>query len=299
MYKLRMCFKKGLAFGLLFMLIAGGTANAQGVPMRIVSMSPAGTEFLFALGLGERLQGATRYCDYPPEASQLPRLASMTEVNLETLLRLKTELVVMEDINSGLGAQIEKLGIKVFTLHHNSIEELLTSVEGLGRICGVPEQAKLLSRSIAADIEAVRQRTVSSTKPKVLLSIDRSLNDVPIRSLYAAGKYSFYNQLIEIAGGTNVLEENLSYARLSFEGLLALQPDLIIDVVGDHGLIAGTPSDKLQQQWNSMSGLKAVQSGRVYVLTDNAALRPGPRIAELVRTLSSFIHPERVADDVR
>lgn len=278
------------------LLFASLSFAAERVPTRIVSMSPAGTEILFALGLDDRLLGVTRYCDYPPEAAQLPQLSSMTEVNLETLLRLDTELVVMEDINSGLGGQIEKLGIPVLVLHHNSLAELRASIEAVGKVCGASERAEALSRAIGEDIERIKKATAPLKRPKVLVAVDRDIADASIRSLYVAGSRSFYNELVEIAGGTNVLEESLPYARLSSEGLLSLQPDVIIDIVGDHGFAKGVTREQVERQWQTVPELNALSSGRIHVLMENAALRPGPRIARLTEIFASFIHPELSAD---
>lgn len=232
---------KRVFWGILASIILchASLALAGSEPKRILSMSPAGTEVLFALGLGDRVVGITKYCDYPPEAMTIPRLSTMTEVSLETLLREAVDLVVMEDINSGLELQIEKLGLPVLVMRHSSIEELIASAEALGYACGVGERAYAFRQTLQKQTDVLRVSIAALPRPRVLVVVDQDISDAVIRSIYVAGKRSFYDELIEIAGGVNALTEDLSYVRLSSEGILTLQPDVIINIVGEHGLGKG------------------------------------------------------------
>lgn len=157
------CFKRWL-FCLLLILSPAVPAFAA-APERIISMSPAATEILFALSLGDRLIGVTRFCDYPPEVEKIPRVASLLDINLETLLTLSPDLVVLVDLNEALKERIERLGIATFTLRQETLEELCDSIEGLAAACGVADRGKALAGSMRADFRRVAALTASLPIP--------------------------------------------------------------------------------------------------------------------------------------
>ncbi len=267
-------------------------------PMRIISMSPAATEILFALSLGDRLIGVTRFCDYPPEVARIPRVAGLLDINLETLLTLAPDLVVLVDLNEALKESIGRLGIAAFTLRQETLKELCDSIEGLAGACGVADRGQALADSMRADFRRAEALTASLPHPRVLVAVDRDISDPVIRSLYAAGQESFYNELIRLAGGRNAFEAGgVTYPRLTPEGLLGLDPDVVIDIVGDHGLKEGLDLDFVRNQWKSLPDLKAVRENRVCLLAGNYALHPGPRLVRVLEDFVRFIHPE-VSGDV-
>ena len=282
---------------ILALALAGSPAGAAppGV-FRIVSMSPAATEALFALGLGDRVIGVTQYCDYPPEALSKPRVATLLDINLETLLSLSPDLVVLVDLNESLKERIERLGVRTFTLWHRSLGELCDSIEGLGATCGVPDQGRELADSLRGAMREARERTKGLSRPRVAVAVDRDVTDPTIRSIYIAGRASVYDEMIRLAGGANAFEtEGVTYPRLSAEGFLGMDPDVIIDLVGDHSFQKGLISEDIRAQWRSLPELRAFQGGRIYIRFGNDALHPGPRLLAILRQFVAFIHPELAA----
>jgi iron complex transport system substrate-binding protein len=281
-----------ILFSTLFFL-ASGSACAAGRVARIISMSPAATEILFSLSLGDRLVGVTRFCDYPPEAKEIPQVADMLDISLETLLDLSPDLVVLIDLNASLRERIERLGIATFVLRQETLGELCDSIQDLGRICSVPERGMAAADSIRDALTDAERLTAGLARPRVAVAVDRDIADSVIRSLYIAGKESFYDDVIHFAGGRNAFETGgVTYPKLSPEGLIALDPDVIIDLVGDHRIGAGVSQENLEAQWQSVPELKALKEGRIYLLTGDYALRPGPRIVQAIFDFMGFIHPE-------
>ena len=280
---------------ILALLAVPGGGEARNVS-RILSMSPAATEVLFALGLGDQVIGVTQYCDYPPEALSKPRVATLLDVNLETLLSLSPDLVVLVDLNESLKERIERLGVRTFTLWHRSLGELCDSIEGLGAACGVPEQGRGLAWAMRDAMREAQERTKGLHRPRVAVAVDRDVTDPVIRSIYIAGRASVYDEMIRLAGGVNAFEtEGVAYPRLSAEGFLGLDPDVIIDLVGDHSFQKGLISEDIRAQWNSLPGLRAFKEGRIYIRFGNDALHPGPRLLSILRQFVAFIHPELAA----
>jgi iron complex transport system substrate-binding protein len=280
-------------FLLLFLFSAAPPSSPERVAVRILSMSPAATEILFSLSLGDRLVGVTRFCDYPPEAEKIPRVADMLDINLETLLDLNPDLLVLVDLNAALQERAERLGIPAFVLSQDTLMNLCDSIEALGRACSIPERGEEMARSMREAFFRVKGLTEGAPRPRVAVAVDRDLTDPVLRSLYIAGRESFYDELIEFAGGRNAFEiGGVTYPKLSAEGLLALDPDIVIDIVGDHRFAGDVTPEDLTAQWKSLPELKAVREGKVYLLTGNHALRPGPRVVEAICDFLGFIHPE-------
>ena len=275
----------------LFASPAAGAAKAAAA--KILSMSPAGTETLFALSLGDRLVGATPFCDYPPEALKLPRVASIMDLNLETLLTLSPDLVVLDDMNAFLKDRIEQMNIPTFVLHHKSLTALCDSIEELGSACGGEGAGVELADAMRGAMREAAELTKGRARPRVVVAVNRDVTDPSIRTLYIAGRGSVYDEMLRLAGGENAFEtEGVAYPRLSAEGLLALDPDVIIDLTGDHGFQMDLVSGDIVAQWSSLPGLRALKEGRVYVRFGTDALHPGPRLVGIVRQFASFLHPE-------
>ncbi|MDR2174536.1 MAG: helical backbone metal receptor [Synergistaceae bacterium] len=295
-------------FTLFFVLLLAGWAGsprAEAAPPeaapseparaveRVVSLSPAATEILFSLSVGGRLVGVTRFCDYPPEAEKIPRVADMLDISLETLLDLAPDLVVLIDLNAPLRERIERLGIRTFVLRQETLDELCGSIEALGEVCSVPERGRALADSIRGALAEAGRLTAGLPRPRVAAAVDRDITDSVIRSLYIAGRDSFYDEMIRLAGGRNAFETGgVTYPKLSAEGLIALDPDVIIDLVGDHRLGEGVTREDLEAQWRSVPELKALREGRIHLLTGNYALRPGPRVVRALFEFMGIIHPE-------
>ena len=291
----------GALLALLFVFFFA--TSLSGAPRRIVSLSPVGTEFLFALGLGDRLVGVTDFCDTPPEARTKPRLGGFAALNLEALLAAETDLIVFQDLHLQFLPQIERLGIPYVLLKQNSVEEVLLSVEALGRACGEEAAAAALIGTMRAEIAALAEKVAATaSRPRVLLAVSRELSEPRITSFYAAGRATFYNELIELAGGANAVGPGgADYPLLSVEGLLSLNPEVIVDLIGDRNFYHSMePVDaeyvfdreRLARQWTESAKVSAVTEGRVHILEGTLFLRPGPRIGRILRAFAEILHPE-------
>ena len=290
--------KRFIFFFILLLYLAGQAGLSRAEPERpverIVSMSPAATEILFSLSLGDRLVGITRFCDYPPEAEKIPRVADMLNISLETLLDLAPDLVILIDLNASLRERIEQLGIRTFVLRQETLGELCDSIEELGQVCSVPEKGRAAADSIRGDLAEADNLTAGLDRPRVAVAVDRDITDSSvIRSLYIAGRDTFYDEMIRLAGGRNAFEtKGVTYPKLSAEGLIELDPDVIIDLVGDHRIGESANQEDPEAQWRSLPELKALKEGRIHLITGNYALRPGPRIVRALFEFMSVIHPE-------
>ncbi|MBQ0055673.1 MAG: ABC transporter substrate-binding protein [Synergistaceae bacterium] len=277
---------------------------AYAAPKKIVSLTPVGTEILFALGQGNKIAGVTTYCDWPPEAKQKKCVGDyFNGTNLERLLAGGVDLVVVSDLQDSLILRLKQTGIKYAVIKQATIQEVLASIKSVGKICGEDKKADSLVRGIQKDLDTIRKKTAKYPKPSVVICVSRELSEPRIRSFYAAGHETFYSELLEIAGGKNIVKSRATnYQRISYEGLLSLNPDRIIDVVGDksvyHSDIKKVDLDKifdknnLKRQWTSLAGVKAAVDGNIHIFSGTLYLRPGPRMAQIALSFAKALHPE-------
>lgn len=288
------CFAVGLC------LFFGAASHAS--PKRIASLTPVGTEILFDLGQGPNIIAVTEFCDYPAEALAKPKLGSFAGINFEALIAMKTDLLVLQDMHAQFKPQLDRLKIPYVILKQNSVDEICADIIMLGEICGVEEKAADRVASIRADLAGIASKTANATRPKVMLCVSRELSESKINSFYVAAANNFYNELISLAGGENVSKETrAAYPHISVEGLLKLNPDVIIDLVGDRNYYHSKEridvdvifsKEYLARQWKNSAAVNAVKKGNITILEGTVYLRPGPRVARIVLAFARAIHPE-------
>ena len=287
---------------MIVMLLLAMSASACGVrpetavaaaPDRIVSMSPAVTETLFALGVGDRVVGVTRFCFEPEAARSLPKVGGYLDPNWEAIVALEPDLVIGMESQGEMERRLGALGIPVVRVDQHRLTGILDSFELLGRVCGVPDRGKELRRTVEGQLENIREAVRGLPEPRVLLSVGRRVGGGRITSLWTAGPGTFLNDVLAEAGGVNVVTGSMAgaYPELTVEGIVELDPDVILDLVpegeDDHGMIESARND-----WKNLDVVRAVSSGRVEVLSGRFLSIPGPRVAEIVEVFARALHPE-------
>ena len=265
-------------------------------PMRIISMIPVGTEILFDLGLGDRVIGVTKFCDWPKEARSKPQLSDLRDLNLEMMLSLKPDLLVVSDLQPELKARMDLLGFRTVPVRQDNVAQLYESIIAIAKACGVEKKGRTKVASLKRRVEELSKLTKGLPRPKVLVAVGRNLEADKLLDSYFAGPDTFYNELINAAGGINVLDKKntriLTYPQLSLESIIKLNPDIIMDLVAGHGYGAPKKGQNIKGQWNAARGAKAVDTGRVYVIADSVVLRPGPRFTQIIERFIAAVHPE-------
>ena len=285
---------------MLMMFLSFGYAEAS--PKRIISLTPVGTEILFALGQGDSIIGVTNFCDYPPEATKKPKMGDFAALNFEMLMSMKTDLLLLQDMHMQFTPQLDRLKIPYIVMKQNTIDEICDSITRLGKICSAQDKAQKLVSGIRADVKLVTSKVKGLDKPKVLLCVSRELSERQINSFYVAGNNNFYGEMIALAGGENaVTEKKISYPQVSLEGLMTINPNVIIDLVGDKTFYHS--KDKidvdtifnekyLKGQWQRSAKVDAVNKGRIYIMQGTVYLRPGARSGMILKAFAKAIHPE-------
>lgn len=253
-------------------------------PARIVSLTPATTEILFAIGAGPRVVATTDFDDYPPEAVPLPDVASYTGVDVEKIVGLEADLVIAGGNNFNPPealARLRSLGIPVLVVYAPDTKTILADIELVGRAVGRAEEATALAASIQADFEAVAAATAGLPRPRVFYELDAT------NEIYGPADDSFLAEMIELAGGDPITTGSPTVFSISLEKLVAADPEVII--LGDAAY--GVTPDVVRSRpgWGTMT---AVRTGAIRPIDDIVVTRPGPRIALGLRELARAIHPD-------
>ncbi|MGH2500605.1 MAG: ABC transporter substrate-binding protein [Solirubrobacteraceae bacterium] len=259
----------------------GRSVTIAAPPRRIVSIGASNTEFLFALGAGDRVVGVDDFSDEPAAAREKEKVGGV-QVNVERVVALRPDLVVTVLFSDGT---IEKLAetTTVLVVDPQGLADVAETAILLGRAVGA--DGERLAADIAAQLEAVRSRTAGlSPKPRVFHEVDASDPAKP----FTVGPGSFIHELIEIAGGVNVAAGAGSpYPQLSAEELVRSDPEVIVLGDADYGV---TPEQVAARP--GWGGIMAVRTGRIHPISGSLVSRPGPRVGEAAEAYARLLHPE-------
>jgi iron complex transport system substrate-binding protein len=254
-------------------------AVAWAQPARIVSTSPSITETVFALGAGDRVVGVSNYCRYPAAVLALPKIGSYTKPDAEKIALLRPDLVIFQK-NAGLADRLSALGIAHEEVKIGSLADIYVMIREIGRAVGLTERAEKLNGEIRARLEAVRAETA---RRSVLLVVGRTPGT--LTNLVAVGPSAYLGELLEIAGGRNVLTETaIAYPHISLETVVRLNPEVILDLSQMSDV--GGSEEGLREPWLVHKEL----TGAIIGLKSEALTTPGPRVVEAVELLRAKIH---------
>jgi iron complex transport system substrate-binding protein len=265
-------------------------ASQTAVPRHIVSLVPATTEMLFAMGAGDRVAGVSSYDRFPREVERLPRLGGLLDPDVERLLALKPDLVVVYGTQSDLRRQLESAGIQTFPYVHRGLADITGTIRALGARVGADREAGALADRMEAQLASIRSRVAARPRPKTLLVFGREPGS--LRRIDASGGYGFLHDMLETAGGADVLGDIAKESvQMSAEMVLTRAPEAIVELrYGDPGK---APSrDAVLRAWSALPAVPAVKTGRIYVLVGDEFVVPGPRVVDAVRRLAAVLHPD-------
>jgi len=256
-------------------------------PQRIVSTFPSITETLFAIGLGDRVVGVSNYCRYPPAAVSLPKVGSYIKPDAEKIALLRPDLVILRKGASGLADRLSALGIAHAEVTLGSLSDVYAMIREVGMAAGANDRAEKLNGQIRARLDTFRAETAGQAKVKVLVIVGRTPG--MLTNLIAVGPSAYLGELLQIAGGENILTERaISYPHISLETVVRADPDVILDVSGMSDAASGD-----DRPWLAHRELRAVQNARVFALPPEPLTTPGPRVVEAVELLRSTIYRNR------
>jgi iron complex transport system substrate-binding protein len=254
-------------------------------PKKIISLAPNITEILFTLGLDEQIAGVSIHCNFPEKARTKVQVGSYISLDFERILSLKPDLIIATGAGNtrDMVERLEKFGLPTYVIFPKNLEGILLSIDHIGQIVDRRQEASRVIQGIRERRERVIASTRNLPRPGVFLQI----GEAPIVTV---GKGSFGDDLIRLAGGSNVAgDEKKMYPRFGIEEVLKRAPEVIVissmNPKADYG--------KALQEWTRWKTIPAVKNGRLHLIDSDLVDRPSPRIIEGLEEMARVLHPER------
>lgn len=250
-------------------------------PMRIVSMAPNLTEILYALDLDDRVAAVTGNSDYPPQAKTKPNVGSFWLPNVEAVVACRPDLVLTLEIpqQKALAVRLRRMGYRCLTVSIWTVDDLFAAVATLGRETGQQALAQSLILRMREDIEQVGRIRAGRDRPRVLWVVQRE----PLR---VAGRNTFINDLIELAGGQNAIGPTLhKYPPIGAEQVIGANVEVIIEPAMMGGNLAEQHRQALAY-WSRLPNVPAVAADRIYVIEADTVSRLSPRLCQGIELIA-------------
>lgn len=249
-------------------------------PERIVSLAPSTTELIYALGAGDKIVGVTDYDNYPPEVENIAKVGGFKGPNIEAITAQNPDIILASNLSGQEEMEtLENMGIPVIMLESKNIERIYESIELLGQITGMEENGEKIINEMKAKISEINDKVKELPKIDVFYLVSFEGN-------WTAGKGTFIDELINLAGGNNIVEDIEGWTQYSVEELVKKDPDVII--TSPH---AGNIDDI--EKTEGYQNTKAVKNGNIFVVSDDDIIaRSSNRIVLGLEEIAKFLHPE-------
>jgi iron complex transport system substrate-binding protein len=269
----------------------GQSFTFEKAPERIVSTSPAETEILFALGLGDKIVGVSDFDNYPAETKEKTKVGSITKPNEETLVGLTPDFVVTGiSMPTEVVQKLRGLKLNLFQTNPKTVDDIMNDILTFGKITDRQAEAGQIVDSMKADIQKVKD-AVAGVKPE-----DKQKVYVEFAPGWTVGKGEFMDELIQIAGGINVAGDTEGWNQISEEKIVQADPDVILFTLGVTDDQSGKTLEEIIRGRSGWDKIKAIQNDRVIGVDQDVLSRPGPRITEGLLAVAKAIYPDLVKE---
>lgn len=248
--------------------------------VRVVTLTPSATEIVAALGATDKLVGVDDYSTFPAEVTKLPKVGTFLAPNLETIVRLRPTLVIVDDVHGQVAGALADAGVATVECPIHSLEDVKAALHRVGDRIGRSERANTVATGIDTTVAAAAAHR-PATRPRVLAVIDREADG--LGNLVAAGPGSWIDELLGMAGADNILAAaGVRYPKISVEEVLRGKPDVILDLsfAGKSGVAP----------WLSVD-VPAVHARRVIAMTEPYLIAPSPRVSDALAAIAKAIAP--------
>lgn len=259
-------------------------------PARIISLAPNLTEIVADLGLVSRLVAVTRFCDYPPEVTRLPRVGGFLDPDLERIIELKPDLVLMlQSASQRTEKRLKDAGLRIHSYRIETVSDLLSAYADLGRLLNVEAIARSRARAIKMAFNPPPIKPGSAPPPtrnqRIVFIVSRPAGS--FKTLLTTGKGTYFEDLVRALPLAGFALQTTGYVSVSLEALLQAHPDIIAEILADN-----EPSDpkKRIREWDLL-WKQHPHPPRIIVLKGNHFLRAGPRLVSALNDLRSALQP--------
>ena len=253
---------------------------------RVVALTAADCEILYALGAGDLLVGRGEYCDYPAEVLDVPSVQSGYETNIEQIIALEPQVLLMSTMaqTEEQVQQLEAAGIHVVVSDAQDIEGTYTAINMIGKLTGKQAEAASIVESMQKTFDEIKANAGDGTKT-VYFEVS------PLQyGLWTAGSGTFMDEIANMLGLTNCFADVTGWGEISEEQVLERNPDYIVTISMYYGE-GPTPEEEILSRtgWENVT---AVKDGKILNLQNNELSRPGPRLADGAKAMYDFVYGE-------
>ena len=267
-----------------FLVFWGTDVRADPSFQRVISLSPIITETIYLVGAQKKLIGNTTYCNIPKEAQFKEKIGSVTQMNVEKIIRLGPDLVIASALSREKQLLLlERQSIRVLRAQNpKTFEQMCEMTLEIGATLDRGQNARIIVEKARIEANRILKKTEDLAKPKVFLQIG-------LKPLHSANKDMFINEYIRYGGGINIAE-NESSGIYSREKVIRENPDVILIATMGTSKKAG----KLEKQrWMSFKSIDAVKKNRVHVLDPEMICSPTPTtFIKGLKTVLPLLHPK-------
>ena len=251
---------------------------------RIVSTAPSITETLYELGLGENVAGVTENRLYPEAAKSKPKIGKAFNINVEAVAALKPDTVFVLSAYGELAGKLQSVGIKTVVVEQSAVRGFVDSIATFAQTCGIEEKGKAFRKKFTPYLDG---STVRNSGKRIMILVGRDYESVSVKDAYIVGKDGFLNEIIMLSGAENVYQGDMPYPKIQIEGIIALNPDIVIDVITASDL---TPEklEFLKKSWSEIN-INAVKDGKVFIKTEDFWSLPGPRFIKIIEEIRKIV----------
>ena len=250
---------------------------------RIITLAPALTEIVYALGGGDRIVGNTQFCDFPAAARDKVKIGGLADLNIELLVSLRPDLIIHYPEQSDRLVVLARR-CRLVEVRHSTLKEILVSIVVIAEAMGMKSRGEALSQSISRELETKTLPTGKTDKKTVLVVVGRTGTD--LKHMVVLGKQNFLDELLENAGGVNAYSGPIPYPLVSVESVIALDPEVILEISAHY---EGINAREISEFWNRFVMIEAVKLKKVFFVKDDFWLRPGPRLGLVAGQLRHII----------
>lgn len=261
----------------------------RAAPTRIVSVIPAVTEMLFAVGAGAQVVGVGSYDHFPAEVEKLPKVGALIDPDFEKILSLRPDLVIAYGTQTDFIARLQKASIPVFRYEHAGLPDITTTIRQLGERVGRSKEGEAVAAGIERDLNAIGARVSALPRIKTLVLFGREAGS--LRGIYASGGVGFLHDLLNVAGGIDVFDDvKQQSVVISSEQVIARAPEAIIELYDSDTTDAKLAAERAV--WKQIPSVPAVRNNKIHMLRGDFLTSPGPRIVQAARMLADALHPK-------
>ena len=279
------CGKGGSGGSVTVTDMTGREVTLDSPAERVVALSAADCEVLYAVGAGDLLVGRGEYCDYPAEVLDIPSVQSGAETNVEQIIALEPDVLLMSTMaqTEEQIAALEEAGIAVVVSDAADIEGVYQSIGIIGELTGHEKEAEDVVSGMKATFADLSEKATGDGSETVYFEVS------PLAyGLWTAGTGTFMNEAAELIGLKNAFDDVEGWGEISEEQVIERDPDYIVTITMYFGE-GPTPEEEIASRagWEDIT---AVKNGKILSMQNEELSRPGPRIADGTKMLYDFVY---------